>query len=121
MKFNGVMIGTEDVGKMADFYTKVLGEPTWNMGGFYGWATDGANLMLGAHSEVKGESVNPQRMLMQFEASDVKAEFERIKECGASVVAEPYQPDSENSPNVWLATVADVDGNYIQLATPWEG
>ena len=55
---------------------------------------------------------------MNFETKDVKEEFDRIKELGAHVIAEPYKmgEDSEG----WIATFADPDGNYFQLMTPWE-
>jgi hypothetical protein len=33
-------------------------------------------------------------------------------------VAKPYKPEEDKSN--WLATLEDVDGNYLQLATPWE-
>ena len=51
---------------------------------------------------------------------DLKNECKRISELGATVIAEPYQPDAKNSPDTWLATFADTDGNYFQLATPWK-
>lgn len=121
MKLNGLQIGTENSNKLAEFYTKVLGDPVWHMDDWYGWVCDGANIMIGPHSAVKGVSLNPERIMMQFECVDVSAEFERIKQCGAAVIAEPYQPDADKSPDVWLATLADTDGNYLQLATPWEG
>ena len=38
-----------------------------------------------------------------------------MKGAGATVVAEPYRPD-ENS-EMWIATFADPDGNYFQLAS----
>jgi hypothetical protein len=37
---------------------------------------------------------------------------------GAEVVAEPYQPGG--GAGMLLCTFADPDGNYFQLATPWE-
>jgi predicted enzyme related to lactoylglutathione lyase len=72
------------------------------------------------HSEVKGKNSMPARIMLSFAVADTKKEFETLKGLGAEVIAEPYQPDKENSPNVWLATLADPDGNYLQLSTPWE-
>ncbi len=45
----------------------------------------------------------------------MKGDFDRLKEAGANVVAEPYRPD-ENA-EMWIATFADPDGNYFQLAS----
>jgi predicted enzyme related to lactoylglutathione lyase len=55
-----------------------------------------------------------------FTALNVEEEFARFQKIGATVVAKPYKPDEKNNPNVWLATLADPDGNYIQIASPWE-
>jgi len=47
------------------------------------------------HSEVHGPNKNPQRILFNFETSDVKGEFERMKGLGAQVIAEPYSMGDE--------------------------
>jgi predicted enzyme related to lactoylglutathione lyase len=57
--------------------------------------------------------------MLTIEADDVEASFREIVAFGADVVAEPYQPDGAPG-DVWLATVSDPDGNYVQLASPWE-
>lgn len=118
MKYSGVMLGTEDPKALGEFYTKALGEPSFHEGEWYGWKTGGSQLMLGSHSEVKGQSSTPARIMLTLEVDDVKAEFKRLTDLGATVVAEPYQPDETSG--MWLATVADPDGNYLQLSMPWE-
>jgi predicted enzyme related to lactoylglutathione lyase len=118
MKFSGAMIGSEDPDALGAFYTKVLGEPGFHDGTWYGWE-GGAQLMLGAHGDVHGASTQPQRVMLTIEADDVEASFKEIVAFGADVVAEPYQPDGAPG-DVWLATVSDPDGNYVQLASPWE-
>jgi len=113
---NGLMIGSEDQDALATFYTKVFGEPKFHDGDWYGWE-DGGFLMLGPHSEIKGKSTSPQRIMIMLEVDDVKAKFDEIKGYGAEVIAEPYRPQ-EDEENFWLATLADPDGNYFQLASP---
>ena len=56
--------------------------------------------------------------MLNFSTPDVNGEFERIKALGAEVVAEPYAPGG--GPGMQMCTFADPDGNYFQLATPWE-
>ena len=73
---------------------------------------------IGPHDKVHGKSQNPERILINFETKDVEGEFKRIKELGAKVIAEPYHPGED--PSGMLATFEDPDGNYFQLATPWE-
>lgn len=116
LNFNSVMIGSEDPKPLSDFYTKVLGKPSWEDDGFVGWQTAGGGLMIGAHSEVKGRNQVPGRIILNFETPDVQGEFERIKGLGATVAHEPYQPGG--GADMWLATFEDPDGNYFQLASP---
>lgn len=119
MKLNGIMLGSENPQNLADFYTKVLGKPGWQQDDWFGYDAGGTNVMIGPHSEVKGVNQSPGRIIMNFEIADLQAEFARIKELGAKVIAEPYQPSPEDA-DMWLATFADPDGNYFQLATPWK-
>jgi len=111
-----VMIYSEDPKPLADFYTKVLGEPMWEGNGFVGWQAGSGMLMTGPHSEVKGRNEMPGRIIVNFETPDVPGEFERIKALGAKVEQEPYHPGEEDEG--WLATFEDPDGNFFQLATP---
>lgn len=117
MKLNNIMMGSENPKKLADFYNKVIGDAAWHDGDWYGYQL-GGGLLIGPHSEVKGKNKTPGRIMIGFETKDVKAEFARIKELGGEVVAEPYNPGEDKS--LWLATIADPDGNYLQLASPWE-
>lgn len=119
MKLTGPMIGTQDSKVLGEFYTKVFGKPVMQQDDWYGFAIGTGMLMVGNHSDVKGQNPEPARIMIMIEAPDVKAEFDRIKGVGATVIAEPYQPDKSND-KIWLATLADPDGNYFQLASPWE-
>jgi predicted enzyme related to lactoylglutathione lyase len=65
------------------------------------------------HSEMGGQTKDPGRIMFNFETSQVKEEFERIKNSGAAVIREPYEMGGG-----WVATLADPDGNYFQLVTP---
>ena len=122
LNFNTIMLGSEDSRRLADFYTKVLGapNPAWSdeAGGWFGFQAGNGSLAIGPHSEVSGRNQQPGRLMLNFETTDVKDEFERIKALGAEVVAEPYEPGGGG---MLLCTSADPDGNYFQLATPWNG
>jgi predicted enzyme related to lactoylglutathione lyase len=118
MKISGVMIGASDVHELAAFYTKVLGPSSFHDGDWYFWH-NGGSIMIGPHSEVHGKNEHPQRMMIMLEVDDVKATFDELKGIGADAVAEPYRPQ-EGEENFWLATLADPEGNYFQLASPNE-
>lgn len=122
LNLNNVMLGSEDSKRLADFYTQVLGKPNpdWSdeANGWFGWQAGDASLAIGPHSEVKGRSTEPGRVMLNFQTPDVRAEFDRIRGLGAEVVAEPYEPGGGGE--MLMCTFADRDGNYFQLATPWE-
>lgn len=120
MKLSGVMLGSENPKLLGEFYTKIFGEPGWQQDDWYGFDVGGNNLMIGGHSEVHGKNQDAPRIMIIINSDDVKTEFERMSGCGAKVIAEPYQPNKKENPNVWLSTLADPDGNYLQLSTPWE-
>jgi predicted enzyme related to lactoylglutathione lyase len=119
MKISGVMIGSENTKPLGDFYTKIFGKPGWQQDDWYGFDIGGGSLMIGPHSEVKGKSNEPARIMIVVLSDDVRKDFSQLKDLGAEVVAEPYQPNDKEMPDTWLATVADPDGNYLQLTTPW--
>lgn len=116
LNLNSIMIGTHQVKILAEFYEKILTKkPDMEEGGWYGWQIGSAFLSIGEHSEVKGKAKEPQRVILNFETTEVKEEFERMKELGATVIKEPYEIGG-----AWIATLADPDGNYFQLMPPWD-
>ena len=118
MNLNGVQIGAADAKKLAGFYTKAFGEPKWAMpGDWYGWDIGKGHLFLGPHSEVKGRASEPQRVMVALDDKDVQSAFTDLIAAGAKEIAKPYNPDPDNK-GFWLATVADPEGNYLQLANP---
>ena len=123
LNLNNVMLGSGDSKKLAEFYTKVLGDPDPNWSdeanGWFGWRAGDGSLAIGPHSEVEGQSKEPARVMLNFQTVDVKGEFERIRGLGAEVIAEPYEPGGGGS-GMLMCTFADPDGNYFQLTMPWE-
>ena len=122
MNLNNVMLGSEDSRRLAAFYAKVLGDavPQWSdeASGWFGFQAGAGSLGIGPHSDVTGRNQHPGRIMLNFSTADVKAEFERIRDVGAEVVAEPYAPGGAEG--MLLCTFADPTGNYVQVSTPWE-
>jgi len=116
LNLNSIMIGTAQPQVLVEFYEKVLGRPADMIeGGYYGWLVGNCFLTVGEHSEVRGPAKEPARMILNFETEAVQAEFERLKQAKVTVIREPYEMGGG-----WIATLADPDGNYIQLITPME-
>ena len=118
LNLNSVMIGTKQTKALAAFYEKVIGKPPDMVdsdNGFFGWQVGNSYLGVLEHSEMGGNTKDPGRIMLNFETTQVKEEFERIKALGGKVIRAPYQMDSE-----WIATLADPDGNFFQLMSPTE-
>ena len=121
LNLNSIMLGSENPKALADFYGRLLEKekPDMEDGSFIGYLAGNCFISIGQHDAVKGKSKQPERIIYFFETSDVKGEFARIcKIDGATVVKEPYSPDPDGK--FMLATLADPDGNYFQLASPWD-
>jgi predicted enzyme related to lactoylglutathione lyase len=116
-KISGAMVGSEQPVALGTFCTKILGQPSWQADEWFGWS-GGTKLMIGPHSAVRAQSTSPERHMILLEVDDVATSFVTLQELGANVVAEPHQP--EGGDGIWLATVSDMDDNYLQLQTPWQ-
>ena len=116
LNLNSILIGTAQPGALAAFYEKVFGRPAdMSEGGYFGWQVGNCFLTVGEHSEVRGQAKEPARIILNLETNAVPAEFERLKQMAVTVIKEPYGMDDG-----WIATLADPDGNFIQLMTPFE-
>lgn len=118
LRLSSMLIGSEDPERLSAFYAKVLqAKPGWEDGGYTGFDAGNFYLMIGPHDKVHGKSTNPERLLFNFEAEDFDTQYQHIKGIdGISIVKEPYNPGENTS--MKIATFADPDGNYFQLATP---
>ncbi len=116
LNLNSIMIGTKQPKLLVDFYEKVIGKPpdmADSEHGYFGWQVGSLNFAVLEHSEMGGNTKDPGRLMFNFETTQVKEEFERIKAAGATVIREPSDMDGG-----WLATLADPEGNFFQLVTP---
>ena len=94
MNLNSVLIGSEDPKPLVDYYTKLFGAPSGSEGGYTWWQLGTGGFTVSEHSEVKGKSAHPGRVIWNIESTDVKGDFEKLKAAGARVVQEPYAPDT---------------------------
>ena len=117
LSLTSVMIGSKQSKTLAAFYEKVFGKPADMVdadNGFWGWQVGSGNFSVLDHSEMGGKTKDPGRVMINLETTQVKEEFARIKAAGATVIKEPYEMGGG-----WIATLADPDGNYFQLVTPF--
>jgi predicted enzyme related to lactoylglutathione lyase len=117
MNLTSILIGSEDPKRLAEYYSKLFGDPGWDDGGYTGWQIGSGWMTVGPHDQVHGTNAEPGRVIWNIEAADVKAEFDRLVAAGATVVAEPYTAGGEDMEGT-ICTLADPDGNYFQLMSP---
>jgi predicted enzyme related to lactoylglutathione lyase len=116
LNLNSIMLGTAQPNVLAAFYEKVFARPAdMTEDGWYMWQAGGCSISIGEHSEVKGQAKEPQRIILNLETKEVKEELDRLKNLSVTVIKEPYEMGG-----AWIATLADPDGNFVQLMTPWE-
>lgn len=116
INFNSIMIGSSQPTILTEFYEKIIGRnPDMKDGEWAGWQIGNAFFSIGPHSELQGKAKEPARVMFNFETEEIDSEFERMVDIGAVVIKEPYTMG-----DMTIATLADPDGNYFQLMTPWD-
>lgn len=117
LSLNSLLVSSENPEKLREFYGKIFDKkPDMDDHRYFGWLVGKGFISFGPHDKVKGKSTNPERVIFNFETTDVKEEFERIKKLNAEVISEPYDAGG----GMLIATLADPDGNYFQLMSPWK-
>ncbi len=119
LSLTSIRVGSSQPAVLAEFYEKFFGRPADVQNGpFHMWQGGGCSFRVSDHSELNGPTKEPGRILLNFDAKDVKGEFERLKALGLTVIKEPYVTGGRS--DYWVATLADPDGNLVQLTTPLE-
>ena len=112
---NGVSIWGEEKDRLVSFYRDLLQLPV--MGDFEGFAvlgSPGETILVGAHSEVRGQNADRARHMVGLRSDNIEADFTRLRDAGVEVI----EPPSLQGPNLMVATLADPDGNIFQLLQP---
>ena len=116
MDFNSIMIGSDDAERLIGYYRKLFGKPAMEQDSFAGWNLGTGWVMVGPHDKVQGKNSHPGRLIWNIATADVKGDFARLRDAGAVVVQEPYEPDGVEG-DMLIATFADPDENFFQLMT----
>jgi len=109
---HSVLISTDDVGRLAPFYRDIVGLKVAMEGDDFAVfeAGSGSQLALGVHSEVKGRSKEPDRIMVDLEVDSCQAEYDRLRAKGVEFMREPGEDEG-----FIVATLLDPDGNQLQL------
>lgn len=121
---DGVLLASESAKALAEFYQDKVGikiKEEYQMGdsstAFDMASGDGSSFMILDHSEVKGKSKEPQRLMVNFEVDNIDKAIEEVSGKGVKVVAEKYHVEGYG----YIVTFEDLDGNYFQLVQVRDG
>ena len=108
----GVIIWTDNLERLAQFYETVLGlTPHSRHSDFISFRWGNMRLGLGLHSFVHGTARDPYRIMVNLGTGDIHATVERLREQGVKILRPPEQEKWRG----WVATFEDPDGNILQL------
>jgi len=113
---DGVLLSSEDSQKLADFYKEKVGlkcTMEFEMGekGEKGFAFDDVKLYINQHSEVHGQTKEPERVILNLETDDIEEEVKKLDKAGVKKIKDTYHIEGYGL----VATYQDVDGNYFQV------
>lgn len=112
-----ILLFSESAKKLANFYKEKLGLKQTFEGEMgegeevYNLDLGGDNLYILDHSKVKGKNKQPERAMFNIEVKDIEKEAKRLKKNGVKLVQDVYHVQDYG----YIATFADIDGNYFQL------
>jgi predicted enzyme related to lactoylglutathione lyase len=109
-----LLVGSSNVEQMKEWYRNAFSTKENDMGAF---EFGPVQFFIETHSEVEGPAKDPARVIINLNVDDARALEAHLKELGATWVR-----PVEQEPFGLIGTVADPDGNYVQIiqwgATP---
>jgi predicted enzyme related to lactoylglutathione lyase len=109
---NGVIIWTENLDRLNEFYTQTMGlKPHSIRPNFVNFEWGDMRFSIGSHAEVKGQTAEPYRIMINFYVTDIQIAYQTLKDRGVEFTRPPEQEHWGG----WVATLLDPDGNMLQL------
>lgn len=117
-----VIVWSENPDKLMKFYRDVLElefVEKVDIPNDYGYEfklTPEVGFWVGKHSEVKGYSKEPVRIMHNLYTDNVKKWYEKVKAAGCKILSKPVEtPFSKPEKRVWVSTFLDPEGNCWQF------
>ncbi|MBP9817592.1 VOC family protein [Candidatus Shapirobacteria bacterium] len=123
-KISTILIWSENWKQLADWYQNTLelkvveeiNHPQ-DTGRLFEFFAGGTWLWIGQHSEVKGLSKDPCRIMFNINVDSVQQAYDDLLSKGVKFIASPFKAPTFDK---WFATFSDLDGNLVQLIGPKE-
>ena len=109
-----VNVNSEHPDALIDFYRDLVGLTVnleFGPGAFMAGSSTFFALIVEGHSEVRGNTKEPQRVLLNFLVDDLAFEEARLKDRGVAFIMSATREPGFGT----IATFLDPDGNYCQL------
>ena len=108
----GVIIWTDNLDRLLGFYRDILGlKPHSVSPDFVAFKWGDMRLSIGKHSEVKGHTTEPNRIMVNLGVDDLHAAYQSLSTKGVRFT----RPPEEEHWGGWVSTFSDPDGNTLQL------
>ena len=109
---NGVIIWTEDLGRLREFYCETLGmRPHSDRPHFVSFKWGGLRFSIGSHDHVHGQARDPHRIVVNFDIDDIHGFHSEMTDKGVEFI----RPPEKEHWGGWVASFKDPDGNIIQV------
>lgn len=123
-KISTILIWSENWKQLADWYQQTLSlevveelNHPQDTGRLFKFPDGSPSLWIGQHSQVKGQSQDPCRIMFNLTVDSVQKSYENLLTKGVKFIATPFKAPTFDK---YFATFQDLDGNYIQLIGPLE-
>jgi predicted enzyme related to lactoylglutathione lyase len=106
-----IMLSSEDQDGLRAFYRDIVALPPRPEYGPNAFSFGKAVLNISEHSETKGATKEPHRVILNLFVDDLDAQQERLRAAGVRFVRDRGREE-------WggiISTFADPDGNFVQL------
>ena len=110
--FAGIIISTDNLSKMNDFYVKLLEVQPDNYNDSHSsFHFADFKLIITTHDKVKGKAKDKYRQMINFSVDDIFKSYEKLKSLNVKIVQKPYQEEWGG----YICTFEDIDENIVQF------
>ena len=108
----GVIIWTNNLDRLVNFYRDTLEFPVHSERPYFvAFEWGDMRFSIGTHGDVKGQTKEPYRVMINFGVNDIQRVYENLVGRGVKFIRPPEQEHWGG----WVATLQDPDGNTLQL------
>ena len=111
-KICGIIIWTDNLEKMSNFYENILGlSIRTKKSNYVNFEWEDFKLTISKHSQVEGKSKDKFRIMINFYVLNINKTISNLSENGVKIIRKPEEEE-------WgglIATIEDPDNNIIQL------